>query len=52
MCTHTHGGSSAAAPNAVGVFALALERLVSLSNMFCGRFLKACFVLWTRFDLA
>ena len=35
MCAHTHGGTSAAAPNAVGVFALTLEvRLVSLSNMF------------------
>ena len=46
MCAHTHGGTSAAA-NAVGVFALrlALEaRLISLSNMFCMRFLKACFV--------
>ena len=38
MCTHTHGGTSAAAPNAVGVFALALERFVSLSNMFVGAF--------------
>ena len=35
MCAHTHGGTSTSAPNAVGVFALALEaRLVSLSNMF------------------
>ena len=53
MCAHTHGETSAAATNALDVFALALEsRLVSLSNMFCGRFLKACFVLQTRFDLA
>jgi hypothetical protein len=39
MCAHTHGGTSAAAPNAVGVFALALEaRLVSLSECFVGAF--------------
>ena len=34
MRYHSHGGTSAAAPNAVGVFALALQaRLVSLSNV-------------------
>ena len=29
MCAHTHGGTSAAVPNAVGVFALALGSTVS-----------------------
>ena len=44
--SYTHSGTSAAAPNAAGDFALALEaRLVSLSNMFCGRFLKAFLML-------
>ena len=52
MCAHTHGETSAAAPNAVGVFALALEaRLVSLSNMSCIRFLKAYFVFLTWRDI-
>ena len=39
LCAHTHGGTSAAAFNAVGVFALAVEaRLVSLSKCFVGAF--------------
>ena len=52
MCAHTRGGTSAAASNAVGAFALALEApLASLSNMFCMRFLNACFVLLTWRDI-
>lgn len=34
-CSHGHGGTSAAAPNAAGIFALALQaRYVPTVNMF------------------
>ena len=50
---HTHGGTFATAPNAVGVFALAFRSTISLIiQIFCARFLNAYIVLSTRFDLA